>query len=160
MMLTSDVLQAQRQTVETAVTDAFVRHAIENRGILTSPRRGTAVAARLFDLVSHYLDGQVGETEVTAWATELVEQGLSLTTASAMLRALLTAVPSSTQPTPRLNEFHLLFLEKIAVARELWLHSLQEQSQAALQRALHQQLDQQITLHEAQKRQTKGSAVF
>ncbi|HUM68514.1 MAG TPA: hypothetical protein PLK31_06670, partial [Chloroflexota bacterium] len=156
MMLTSEVLQVQRHQIETAVTDAFVRHAIENRGILTSPRRGANVATRLFDLLCHYLDEQAGDTEVTLWAAELVEQGLALTTAAAMMRALiqtpLTAVPPAPS-SPRLAEFHLLFLEKVATAREALQHNLQEQSQAALQRALHYQLEQQIASHTAQTRQ-------
>ncbi|MBX3056960.1 MAG: GAF domain-containing protein [Anaerolineae bacterium] len=150
--LTGEGLQAQRHQVETAVTDAFVRHAIENRGILTSPRRGANVAARLFDLLCYYLDGQAGDTEITLWATELVEQGLALATAAAMMRALTQAV---SPPSPHLTEFHLLFLEKVAVAREGLQHSLQEQSQAALQRALHHQLEQQIASHTAQTRQNE-----
>jgi signal transduction histidine kinase len=153
MALSSEVIQAERDQVETAVADAFVRHSIENRGILTSPRRGPHVAARFVDLLCHYLDGQAGETEITLWASELTEQGLALTTATAMLRALLTAVPAIA--VPHLNEFQLLFLEKVAAAREGLQHRLQEQSQAALQRALHHQLEQQIASHEAQKQQNE-----
>lgn len=154
MTLTNEALQTEtvRHQVETAVADAFVRHAIENRGILTSPRRGAHVAAHLFDLFCQYLDEQAGETEITLWAAELVEQGLALTTAASMMRALLTAVQPTSSPSPRLAEFHLLFLEKVATAREGLQHTLQEQSQAALQRALHHQLEQQIASHTAQTR--------
>lgn len=154
-MLTSEALQAQRTQVETAVTEAFVRHAIENRGILTSPRRGANVAARLFDLLCAYLDERADDTEVTLCAAELVEQGLALSTAAAMMRACLVALPAADRSTPHLAEFHLLFLEKVSSAREGLQHKLQEQSQAALQRALHQQLEQQIVSHTAQKRQNE-----
>ena len=82
MTLSSEAIQGQRSQMETAVADAFVRHAIENRGVLTSPRRGPQVAARFVDVLCHYLDGQAGDTEITLWASELAEQGLALSTAT------------------------------------------------------------------------------
>lgn len=147
--------EAQRQVIEAALTDTFVRHAIDNRGVLMSPRRGTAVAETLFNLAGHYLSGQLGEAELASQASELAEQGMVLTTASAMLRALHTAVPAEIRQEPRLGEFELLFLEKLSAAREIWQQRAQERAQTALQRALHQQLEQQIVSHEVQKRQNE-----
>ena len=139
--------------LETALYNAFVRHAIDNRGILTSPRRGRQVATQLLAVLQQYLAFEANETDITAVATQLAEQGMAIVTATQMMRALqqTTQAGPDTAVSRRLNNFQLIFLEKLANAREIVQQRFQETSQSALQRALHAQLDRQITLHDAQK---------
>lgn len=139
--------------VETALYNAFIRHAIDNRGILTSPRRGRQVASQIVAVVQQYLAYEANDTDITAVATQLAEQGMAIVTATQMMRALLRATGQAldTAVTRRLNDFQILFLEKLANAREIVQQRFQETSQVALQRALHAQLEQQISLHDAQK---------
>ncbi|MBK8901197.1 MAG: GAF domain-containing protein [Anaerolineaceae bacterium] len=144
--------------VETALYNAFIRHAIDNRGVLTSPRRGRQVAAQLVTVVQQYLAYEANESDITAVATQLAEQGMAVVTATQMMRALLRALLSSADAVVirRLNDFQILFLEKLANAREIVQQRFQETSQVALQRALHAQLEQQTTLHEAQKQRNSN----
>ncbi|MCB8981805.1 MAG: GAF domain-containing protein [Ardenticatenaceae bacterium] len=139
--------------LETSLYNAFIRHAIDNRGVLTSPRRGRQVSAQLVAVVQQYLAYEANESDITAVATQLAEQGMAIITATQMMRALLRAVLNSvdTAVLRRLNDFQIIFLEKLANAREIVQQRFQETSQIALQRALHAQLEQQITLHDAQK---------
>lgn len=139
--------------LETSLYNAFIRHAIDNRGVLTSPRRGRQVSAQLVAVVQQYLAYEANEADITAVATQLAEQGMAIITATQMMRALLRALLNSvdTAVLRRLNDFQILFLEKLANAREIVQQRFQETSQIALQRALHAQLEQQITLHDAQK---------
>lgn len=139
--------------VETAMYNAFIRHAIDNRGLLTSPRRGRQVAAQVTKLVQQFLVFEANESDVTAVATQLAEQGMAVVTGTQMMRTLFRSALNSADMAVirRLNDFQILFLEKLANAREIVQQRFQETSQASLQRALHAQLNQQISLHEAQK---------
>ena len=140
-------------TVETALYNAFIRHAIDNRGVLTSPRRGQEVAAQIVSVVEQYLAYEANELDITAVATQLAEQGMAIVTGTQMMRVLLRTVLKTADSTVirRLNDFQILFLEKLANAREIVQQRFQETSQVALQRALHAQLEQQTSLHEVQK---------
>jgi signal transduction histidine kinase len=139
--------------LETALYNAFVRHAIDNRGVLTSPRRGRQVAAQLVAVMQQYLAFEANESDLTAVATQLAEQGMAIITATQMMRAMFRTMQPEldTAFTRRLNDFQILFLEKLANAREIVQQRFQETAQSALQRALHAQLDRQISLHDAQK---------
>ena len=139
--------------LETTLYNAFIRHAIDNRGVLTSPRRGRQVATQLVTVVQQYLAYEANESDITAVATQLAEQGMAIITATQMMRALLRALLNSVDAVTirRLNDFQIIFLEKLANAREIVQQRFQETAQVALQRALHAQLEQQITLHDAQK---------
>ncbi|MEZ4590482.1 MAG: GAF domain-containing protein [Chloroflexota bacterium] len=139
--------------LEAALNNAFVRHAIDNRGVLTSPRRGRQVAAQLAAVVQQYLAFQANEADITAVSTQLAEQGMAMITGTQMMRALYrTLQPElATADIRRLSDFQILFLEKLANAREIVQQRFQETSQTALQRALHAQLERQISLHDAQK---------
>lgn len=137
----------------TALNNAFVRHAIDNRGVLTSPRRGRQVAAQLVTIVQQYLSFEADELDITAVATQLAEQGMAAVTATQMMRALYRTmlVEADTAVLRRINDFQILFLEKLANAREIVQQRFQETTQVALQQALHAQLERQISLHEVQK---------
>ncbi len=139
--------------LETALYNAFIRHAIDNRGVLTSPRRGRQVASQILTLVQQYLTFEANESDITAAATQLAEQGMAMVTATQMMRVLHRAERNlvDTAVARRLNDLQILFLEKIANAREIVQQRFQETAQTALQRALHTQLEQQISLHEVQK---------
>ena len=139
--------------LETALYNAFIRHAIDNRGVLTSPRRGRQVANQISSLVQQYLAFEANESDITAAATQLAEQGMAMVTATQMMRVLQRTEQTlvETAVARRLNDFQILFLEKVANAREIVQQRFQETAQTALQRALHTQLEQQISLHEVQK---------
>ena len=76
-----------------------------------------------------------------------------MVTGTQMMRALLRVklTTPDTAVAQRLCDFQLLFLEKLASAREIVQQRFQETAQVALQQALHAQLNQQISLHDAQK---------
>ncbi|MCB8948967.1 MAG: GAF domain-containing protein [Ardenticatenaceae bacterium] len=146
-------LGIETSVLEAALNNAFVRHAIDNRGVLTSPRRGQQVAEQLVATVQQYLAFEANETDITAVATQLAEQGMAMITASQMMRALYRTVQAEAETAVlrRLNDFQVHFLGKLASAREIVQQRFQETAQLALQQALHAQLDRQISLHEAQK---------
>jgi signal transduction histidine kinase len=139
--------------LETALYNAFVRHAIDNRGVLTSPRRGRQVAAQLVTLLQQYLAFAAKGSDITAVATQLAEQGMAIIAGTQMMRALQHTMSPELDPAVlrHVNDFQILFLEKLANAREIVQQRFQETAQSALQHALHAQLDRQISLHDAQK---------
>ena len=153
---TATAWDVDQLVVETALYNAFIRHAIDNRGVLTSPRRGRQVATQILTVVRQYLAFEANETDITAVATQLAEQGMAIVTGTQMMRALHRSAleAADTVVIRRLNDFQIIFLEKLANAREIVQQRFQETAQLALQRALHAQLDQQISLHEAQKQRT------
>jgi signal transduction histidine kinase len=144
--------------METALYDAFIHHAIDNRGILTSPRRGQQVAAQILTAVEQFLAHEADESAIARLATQLAEQGMAIVTATQMMRSLRQFGQSMTDTavTHRLNNFQILFLAKLANAREIIQQRFQETAQAALQRALYDQLEQQISLHAAQKQRNNN----
>lgn len=142
--------RATREETITRLRDAFLRHAIENRGLLTSTRRAPAVAEQLYELARQFLAGESGESEINAKVTELVEQGMALSTAAALVRAL--TPPSDTPLTAagKLTDFQLIFMHRFAGAHESHHYRSQEHAQQALQHALHAQLEQQRHLQQMQ----------
>ncbi len=155
---TAVVMGIEPVVLETALYNAFIRHAIDNRGVLTSPRRGRQVTHQILSLVQQYLVYEANESDITAVATQLAEQGMAMVTATQMMRVLHRSEINlvDTAVARRLNDFQILFLEKVANAREIVQQRFQETSQTALQRALHTQLEQQISLHEAQKQRNSN----
>lgn len=154
--------QNHRQTIEHLLQQAFIRHAIDNRGLLTSTRRSGQIALQIFDLAGQFIKGEAGNFEVAAVTADLVKNGLAMVTGSQMMAQLgsvewLKTADSTLMTTgfARINQFQLLFLEKLAEAREVHLLRTQESSQAALQRALHKQLEQQRQLRHYQENQNK-----
>ena len=136
------------------LTDAFVRHAIDNRGALTSTRRTDEVVDRISQLALNFVTGAAGETEVIVAATELADQGLVMTCGAALMRALGTGEWMETAGPPlqqalasKLLDFQFLFLEKLSSALILIHQRSQERSQKALQVALETQIEQQRQLH-------------
>lgn len=143
----------ERVEIETALFNAFIQHAIDNRGILTSPRRGRQVASQLLSAVEKFLAFESDEADITNLAAQLAEQGMAMVTGTQMVSVFLPFLQNNVETAVlhRLNNFQIHFLGQLADAREIVQLRFQETAQAALQRALHEQLDQQITLHEAQK---------
>lgn len=159
----AEYLQKHRQGIETLLHDAFVWHAIDNRGMLASARQGPQVAAQLVELVVDFTTGNAGEKEVAATAEALAGQGLALITGSHMMRSLgevswleTAEISLKKTLTHRLTNFQLLFLEKLAEARERVQHRVQERSQQALQQALHTQLEKQRQLRLSQEQRNQN----
>ncbi|HIP73308.1 MAG TPA: GAF domain-containing protein, partial [Anaerolineae bacterium] len=145
--------QLNKAELEAALHQVFIYHAIDNRGALASTRQADAVAAQIADVAWRFIQGEADETDVTAVAIDLGQRGLTVLTGAALMRTLgEMGLGGDTAVFLRLNTFQLLFLEKLAAARELEQQRIQERSQTALQRALHTQLEQQIDRHEAQTR--------
>ena len=71
--LHKDELVAMWQQVshetEALLLEAFVRHAIDNRGVLTSARRGQETVSQLQALVSRYLAAEADDQEIVTLAT-------------------------------------------------------------------------------------------
>lgn len=150
---------AKQLDIEQYLQEAFVQHAINNRGFLKSARRAASVVERLTKLFWDYLDGAVGATEITVMASELAEQGLVVETGARLMQAL-NQVPwpvaeGKTAVSAQISDFQILFLEKLAYAHVSLEHSSREQSQVALQRALHSQIDQQRQLQQAQEQRNQ-----
>jgi signal transduction histidine kinase len=138
-----------REEIVARLRDAFVRHAIDNRGLLTSARRAPAVAEQLYELTRQFLAGESGEKEIGTKVAELVEQGMALSTAAALIGAL--SRPELAKTTAeKLSDFRLAFLHRFADSQARYLHRSQERAQEALQYALHAQLEQQRRLQQAQ----------
>ena len=130
---------------------AFIRHAIDNNGLLTSPRRAPRVAEQICQAAAQFVTGAADDAEIMTTTMQLAEQGLALVTGTAMMHALGRTTWSKTVDFSRLSDFQLRFLEKLAENREYIHKKVQERSQLALQQALHNQLEQQRRLHEAQE---------
>ncbi len=148
--------QPLRQQLENLVSDAFIRHAIDNSGRLTSPRRGPQTAVQVCNLAWRFLIDETDEAELIAITTKLAEQGLALVTATAMMQALNQADWPETINSAKLAEFQLRFLGTLAENREYVHRKTQERSQLALQQALHNQLEQQRRLHQAQEQHNRN----
>jgi signal transduction histidine kinase len=150
--------QQQRSNIEASLQQAFMQHAIDNSGLLTSARRGTLVADQLYELMLNFIVGKAGEAAVTAVAEQLAGQGMAMVTGGQMMRSLAqahwleTAEPEvKAALLHKLADFQLLFMEKLARAREVIYQRRQESSQDALQQALHTQLEQQRHLRRTQE---------
>lgn len=156
--------QTERQTTEAALAKVFVRHAIDNRGIMTSTRRAGAVSTQLLDRVFGFMTGDAEEPDISALAVQFAEQGMAFVTAARLMHTLTEIGCAYLVDTPhevhaaylkRLSSFEMFFLEHLANARELIQQRIQENSQLALQRALQKQLEQQQALHQAQTKRNQ-----
>ena len=146
------------------LTEAFVNHAIDNRGLLTSTRRATAVVEQLKQLVWDYVSQSIGDADVIVAVTELASQGLSMKSGTALMGAissvpLMQTADSQLQQaaTQKVLDFQLLFLENLSSARILIQQRTQERSQKALQDALHAQIEQQRLLRHEQETYNVGA---
>lgn len=159
MAKTGNANLTKQLNIEHYLQEAFIQHAINNRGFLKSARRSALVVDRLAKLFWDYMAGAVGETAVTVAASEMAEQGLVVESGARLMQAL-NRVPWETTEEEtavfvKIGDFQILFLEKLAQAHVALEHTFREQSQIALQRALHSQLDQQRLLQQAQERRNK-----
>jgi signal transduction histidine kinase len=165
--LDKDELVAMWQQVshetEALLLEAFVRHAIDNRGVLTSARRGQETVSQLQALVSRYLAAEADDQEIVTLATSFAENGMAMVTATQLMRALGQSVGLAMTKSDRrvailwkLNQFERTFLEGVADARELLHLRIQERSQTALQQALHTQLEQQNQMRLAQEERNRN----
>lgn len=150
-----ELMQNCRVPILAALQDAFVRHAIDNRGLLTSARRGPQVASRLYDLALQYLGGQAEPTAISQLTDEFAFQGMAIVSGMALMQALAAVLwpPLSNNPhlqweaAQKLPNFQLAFMGGLAASREIDRQRSGENSQAALQRALHEQLERQRQLY-------------
>lgn len=139
--------------LETALQKTFVYHAVDNRGLMASPRQAEAVAKLLTNLVFRFVSGELTDGEITAVAYDLGIRGLTVATGAALMETVSQyGLAENTAVAQAVNTFQLTFLENLAAAREIEQQRIQERSQAALQNALHTQLKQQISQRDAQER--------
>ena len=97
--------------LETALTQAFAHHAIDNRGILTSPRRGRQVATQILAAVEKFLAFETAESDIAFFAAQLAEQGMAMLTGRQMMLAFRPFIEDSleTAVIVRLNIFQICF---------------------------------------------------
>lgn len=145
-----------QSAIKTSLRSIFIQNAIGNRGLLKSTRRASEVTDRLYGLLCDFAGDASDEASITVAASELAEQGLAFETAGKLMQALNNpAWHDDTQSLAKINNFQIVFLEKLATAHELIEHSIREESHVALQHALHSQLEQQRQLREAQEQHNK-----
>ncbi len=141
-----------KSDVVSSMAQAFSQHSSDNRNALKSNQAGPDIAERIFDKLTRFINEQLSQFDIAALASDLAKQGLALTTASQMMRVILSHLPTEIC-TPllitKINDFQLIFLEKLAETREVVQLRTQEESQMVLQQALYAQLDQQQHLRES-----------
>lgn len=156
----SNYWQTHQAQMAEGLRDAFIRHAIDNRGVLTSTRQANAVSRQVGELAFQYItNGSKTEGLVTA-VQELADKGFAMVTATAMMRALGQIIWGDPSAPPelrqKLGEFQLDFLETLSHVRRLRQYRSQEKTQLALQQALQTQLAQQRELRLTQERYTNA----
>lgn len=152
MTETTNILETWQSVLETLtpnLMNAFVRHAIDNRGFLTSTRRAESVVNQIVDAADHYLQGQ--SQVVQEVASELASKGLAMVSAVQLMQAFTISIKDA-ELLELLVGFQSRFLEKLSEQRELLQRQGQEQSQLALQQALEMQLEKQRLLRESQEK--------
>ncbi len=140
--------------IVSALTDAFVRRAIDNRGRLTSPRRAGEVVSPLVSLLEGVMSETAVADDIIHLASSLAEQGLSVESGVALMQALSQsqwAQSLDTSSFQKLNQFQITFLGALSEARERITLRSQENTQRALHDALQNQLKQQSLLREIQE---------
>ncbi len=153
-----ELWQQHEEKIIAQLKVSFRNHAIDNRGLLTSTRQTETVVDTIRQLALNYISHNCKISDVTVVATELANQGLSMVTGAAMMRAMggiqwaETADPALQEiVTQRLLDFQLLFVENLSSALMLIQQRTQERSHKALQDALHAQIEQQSQLRSEQE---------
>lgn len=155
------LLQQKKPELLEQLRQTFIRHAIDNRGVLTSARRAEAVAQALYDLFAQWVVGQARDGAIKSLATTFAQQGMALTTGTALVRTVTQPVHWQNganqveRITDRITEFQLLFLEQFSLARERAAYEAQEAAQQALQNSLTRQLQQQERQREEQEKRSE-----
>ncbi|MBE2219974.1 MAG: GAF domain-containing protein [Anaerolineae bacterium] len=148
-----------KPAIMSGMIEAFSQYSLDNRNALKSSQAGSDVAETIFEQITQYLNNELSQFDIAATASALAKQGLALTTASHMMRVILPQLPveiCTPSLVNKLNEFQLIFLEKLAETREVVQLRAQEESQIALQQALYTQLEQQRQLRESVERHSSS----
>lgn len=148
--------EQQLPTWEAETSAIFTRHALDNSGVLASPRHSQRVARQLCQLAAAHLENPVDEAEIMSVTMQLAAQGLALSTAVAMLQTLSQSDWLNPAERIQLSDFQIRFLEKLAINREQVQQKRRENAQLALQQALHTQLERQRWMHKNQKQRTEN----
>jgi signal transduction histidine kinase len=159
--------QNHRAEMIRAASEAFSEYVADNREELKSIQRGPYVSAEIVDLAWRYLLTTASNFDVGAAATHLAKQGLAIVSGSHMLQAINEVVyqalffdledrQTAVEIIHKLNDFQLIFLEKLAETREVVQLRAQEESQIALQQALYTQLEQQRLLRRSVEQRSQS----
>lgn len=150
-------LDSQAQ-IEAHLEEIFVRFALENRGILMSPRRAPEIVSKLWSIFVNFWQGDADETDMAVVAVQFAEQGMAFVTAAKLMQGLFNqyAMLTESAEIEVVLQFQHLFLEQFSNARELVQHRIQEKSQMALQFALQQQIEQQRLSNLAEAERNKN----
>jgi signal transduction histidine kinase len=156
----SQVIEYKRPDMLEQMRQAFIRHAINNRGVLTSARRANSVAESLYTLFTQWMTGSADSEAIASLTTTFAQQGMALVTGMALLRVLTQQqdwlnTNNTNADYERLTEFQLLFSEYLSAARERTVYASQEAAQQALQRSLTLQLQQQEQLRQEQEQRSE-----
>ncbi len=129
-------------------------NALDNRGVLTSPRRAPATAKQIGSLFFKTLSGAIDEEPMEHLVADLLQKGLAYSTAAKAMQTLRQAVLETGQDNPSVvlpaisivDKFSHLFLMYVAAGREAAIAREQEHYQASLQETLRIQLENQHLL--------------
>ncbi|MCZ7665871.1 MAG: GAF domain-containing protein [Chloroflexi bacterium] len=122
--------QRRQSEIQAGMAAAFIAHAADNRDKLKESEQGPAIASHLYTLTQEYCEDQASPQTVAAQAQTLAKEGLALSVASHMLQAASRQIPPEElshlppQFLSKLHEFQIIFLEKLAEAREILRASL------------------------------------
>jgi PAS domain S-box-containing protein len=159
-LIFKELMHTHRQEILAVLQDAFVRHAIDNRGLLTSARRASQVAGQIYELATQFLGDEADPMAVRALTDTFATQGMVIVSGMALMQAfgrilqpgLADNVSFRQEAAQKLSDFQLTFLGGLATSREIARQRSGENSQAALQRALHEQLERQRELRRRQEK--------
>lgn len=146
------------QQLKERLAQVFMKHAINNRGTLTSPRQADNVAARLASIFLDYLNEEAEIEDVGKVAVHFANQGMAFETATQLLATISQTTfreeDANTAVSSQITTFQFTFLEHLVKARELIQQRVQENSQRALQDTLHEQLEYQRKSHNLEMQRT------
>ncbi len=143
--------------------------AIDNRGVLTSPRRAPQVAGQIGNLFFDFLQNTAGQPEIKQLIAPLVDQGLVYSTVQNTMQTCRQAALELAGEDPSfqlkvllaVNDFSDWLLRETAASRELLMTREQEQYQASAQRTLYERLERVQTLTgQLEQRQKNLQAVL
>ncbi len=147
-------LDPYKEQLLTRLTATLRISALDNRGVLTSPRRAPKLAEQIGGLWFAILSATAGPDEVEQLSLDLVKQGLTYVTASRAMQTLRQTVLEVAGNDASLkldillvlDDFVNQFLKNVAIAREVSIIREQEQYQASLQQVLQDRLQSEHIL--------------
>ncbi len=139
------------------LAQVFVKNALNNRGLLTSPQQADHVASRLTSLFHNYLNKEAAIEDVEKAAVEFADQGMAFETATHLMATISEAAfrdDMNTAVFSQITAFQFIFLEHLVKTHDQIQQQIQENAQKALQETLQEQLENQRKSHNLETQRT------